>query len=242
LAVLEFISGAPERPRALSEIAAQFKMNQSTCAHLVKTLVNACYLEQIAPQKGYILGPMAYFLTRNGPYRADLVKAAEPLMRQLAADIEETVVLAIMRNGKRSILNIIEGNKEVRLAQGWFARDDVYGAASGMLLLAHEDGVHRSAFLAAHGLPDPQVWPGVKDEKGLWLFLDVVKEKGVCCMEVPGSLFVQVAVPVFNGVRQPLALGVPVSKIRFTGASKNRIMNAIKAAAEAIGSALGSRP
>ena len=85
--VLELLADDQEQARPLGVIAARLGLNKATCAHVLKTLSELGYVEQLGPRQGYRLGPMAYALTRGRPYRRDLVAAAEPLMTELARQV-----------------------------------------------------------------------------------------------------------------------------------------------------------
>jgi DNA-binding IclR family transcriptional regulator len=132
--ILEFVAEDPDNPRSLSEIATQSRLNPSTCANITKGLVERGYLEQIAPKKGYILGPMPYYLARNGQYRKDLVSLAHPFMSELADCLQEAVQIAVMRDTNIFILHQIQGNQALQVRSDLLMHHNIYQTAMGRRL------------------------------------------------------------------------------------------------------------
>ena len=66
LEILSRIGENPEQPTLLGDLAEQLGFNQSTCACILKTLVEYGFVDQASPRKGYTLGPMAYYIARHG--------------------------------------------------------------------------------------------------------------------------------------------------------------------------------
>ena len=73
LNILELVSKERDRDFSLGEIANSLNLNASTCANIIKTLVNRGYLEQKAIKQGYKLGAQAYYLTGNFSNRKELL-------------------------------------------------------------------------------------------------------------------------------------------------------------------------
>lgn len=229
--ILRAISEEPQRPHYLGEIAKKLDINQSTCAFVLKTMVECGFVDQEAPRRGYTLGPMAYYITRNGPYRKDIVNAAKPLMRELVEGIKESAVIAVMQSGRRITLCVMEADQEVQICRDCLLRDDVYRTATGILLLAYLSQSEIKAFIAKHGLSS-FLWPEVRTEDDLKDNLRRIRENQVAINQ--SSQYTQIAVPIREGEKVVAALGVPVPKFRFESDTKERIIQAIKETAEKI--------
>lgn len=238
--VLEMLSGDPARPRGLGEIARQLRFHPATCANIMQALVQRNYVEQIAPKKGYLMGPAAYRLVSRGVYRQDLVAAARPHLAALAQAVNETVLLAVLRNGQRFILCQIDGTQAVQISNELLFQDRTYATATGRLLLAGLDQSGLDNVVARHGLPGAE-WPGVRSAKDLKQSLAAIAQQGWACAPLSGD-----AVGIAFPVRQPdgktaAAAGIFLPAYRFKGAHKRKIIGGLKEAALAIGRELAGK-
>lgn len=250
LRLLEFLAAEGARERPLAEIAEGLDLNKATCSHLLKTLVELGYAEQSGPRKGYRLGPMAYMLSRGAAYRRDLVAAAEPRMADLAREVRETVLLAVLRRGRRFTLCQIDGTQDVQVraepvatAHGgasppWHTTTtvNVYETATGRLLLAHSAEDEVAAFVRANGLPGSR-WPAVTDEASLASALAEIRGAGRVVNVTPTHV-VGIAYPVRQDGRVVAALGLYLPEFRFGGEHKGKVLGGMEHAAAAVSSRL----
>jgi len=231
LAVLEVLSDEPERPWPLSEIAERVQLKLSTCANILKTMLDLGYVEQVQRKGGYTLGPMAYHLTRNGPYRRDLVELAVPLMADLAGEVRESVLLAAISGGRRTTLCQVDGDDVFRIRDGFLLQQDVCRTATGRLLLAHLPEGELRSFLAANGLPAAEQWPEAATEADLARELAGLRDAGrAITLHDPAGI----AFPVSDGRVVVAALGLFLPRDRFKGAHKKRILAGMAATAASI--------
>jgi len=231
--VLEMLSEDPAKPRALSEIAARLKFHPATCANIMKALVARNYVEQVAPKKGYLLGPAAYRLVSRGGYRQDLVAAAKPHLAALAQTVNETVVLAVQRNGQRFILCQIDGSQIVQISNELLFQNRLYATATGRILLTGLCQAELDNVVMRQGLPGSE-WPDVRSVKDLKRSLAIIAKQGWSCASLSGD-----AVGVAFPVRQPngniaAAVGVFLPSYRFKGVHKRKIMSGLREATRAI--------
>jgi DNA-binding IclR family transcriptional regulator len=230
--ILEFVAEDPDNPRSLSEIATQSRLNPSTCANITKGLVERGYLEQIAPKKGYILGPMPYYLARNGQYRKDLVSLAHPFMSELADCLQEAVQIAVMRDTNIFILHQIQGNQALQVRSDLLMHHNIYQTAMGRLLLAFSSEKQIEKYILEHGLPG-NAWPEAGTAEELHAALQEIKSSG-CSYIVKDSQVAGVACPIRENDRVIAALGVCLPAFRFKGEHKGLIMEKLHDAAVAV--------
>lgn len=76
--ILEWLARAESPPRRLGEIARHIEVSPAACSHIVKTLVHYGYVVQVAPRKGYRLGPMAAMLGRHHNPHRFLIEIGQP--------------------------------------------------------------------------------------------------------------------------------------------------------------------
>src|SRR5690606_18070109 len=165
LNILEYVAKHKERACSLTEIAASLELNQPTCANILKTLVDANYLEHLGRKKGYRLGPMVYQLTGDLSYNQNLLQIAIPEMERLTEKLNESCILGIIRNQKRFILHTVNSDQDLQVRSK--SERDIYETASGRLLLAFLPEKERDVLIKTIGLPKPEFWEEVKNRKQL---------------------------------------------------------------------------
>jgi DNA-binding IclR family transcriptional regulator len=186
--------------------------------YLLNTLVESGFVDQESARKGYALGPMIHYLAAQGPYRQDLVSAAEPVMETLAGQLQQTLVLAKLHHGSRIILTVVDGNREIRIRRESLFRDTVLDTATGQLLVAHLPASEQAAYRSGS--------TPFSDSR-----MAAILKQGGATYEPPGSMFVQVAVPVYRGAAVTAALGVSMPKVGFTGKQQRLLIAQLRAAA-----------
>jgi IclR family transcriptional regulator, acetate operon repressor len=143
LTILEYIAQS-QSTTTLGELAAYAGINATTCANIVKELVQNGYLEQEGHGKGYRLGAMACAWGQlAGPYQA-LRHASEPVVHRLAEKTGETSLVSVLSGSRKLVVCFAEGIETIRftLERGVF--DDIHWTGGGILLLAHATEKQRS--------------------------------------------------------------------------------------------------
>ncbi len=215
--ILDYLAEEPETVRTLSNIVARVKLHPATCANIIRTLVSRTYVEQTGHRKGYVLGPMAYYLARRGPYRKSLIEIAQPHITALADTVREHVLLAVIRGNKRFVLCEAEGNPTVRINEELRLGADIYGTATGRLLLAYLPAPQLAVSLSTQGSPG-KFWPEAATEKNMRRRLDEIRRAGFVvhqsCSDLTGIAF-----PVREQGEVTAALGLFLLAHRFKGQS-----------------------
>jgi len=238
--VLELLADDQDQALSLGVIAERLDLHKATCAHVLKTLSELGYVEQLGPRQGYRLGPMAYALPRGRPYRRDLVAAAEPLMAELAREVRETVLLATLRRGRRFTLCQIDGTQDVQVRAEPMVAANVYQTATGRLLLAHARPEEVEAFVRANGLPG-DAWPEVQSDADLHAALARVREAGAVVNVTPTHV-VAIAHPIAQDECVVAALGLFLPEFRFTGEHKAAVLAGMERTAAAVTLRLSAPP
>jgi len=234
--IVELLAKRPGESVALGEIAGELGMGLGTCSNILKTLIARGLAEQIAPKKGYRLGPLAYSLASRGPYRQDIVSVAEPIIAAASTRIDEAMLLATVRGGRRYILCKAESSRmlQVRTDAPYFT--DLYETATGRLLLAYMPDHERESYVLLHGLPG-SAWPAAAGARKLAAELERIREAGVTINDDQPDL-AQVACAVFEGGRAIAAVGASLPAVRFAGPQKKDVLARTEAAARDISSQL----
>ncbi len=230
--ILELVASREGQSISLTEISGELQLNQATAANIIKTMVHKEYLEHIGKKKGYRLGPAAYKITNEVSYEQDLITAAQEVMNQLTARVNESSILGTLRNNKRHILHVVNSNQEVQVQ----LRSDrnVYETASGRLLLAFLEDKQMGNFLKQNGLPEKTLWKEGSTLKALKYELAKIKEEGFVMTHLTNRHVRGFAVPVFADTKVVAGLSVFLPDYRYTSAKHKLIVTSLKEASYAI--------
>ena len=227
-AVIEFIAAQGGRGVLPSELVKALNINQATCIRILKDLLELGYLDQISRQRGYTLGPMMNWLSGNCHYKTELVKAADPLIKELAGKVGQSVLLAILHGGKRFILCHHNFNSSLKVDISAPFYDDLYTTATGRVLLAFASEAERKFAVKTKGLPTDIQWNGADSETGLAKELGKIKtERIVQATGITGSLFI-ISCPVFKNGEFEAAIGMSIPITEMQGKSPVDIIAALQ--------------
>lgn len=224
--LLELLAESPESPRSMGELANHIGVSSATCSHIVKTMLVQGYLEKAEP-RGYVLGPMAYYLAHKGPYRKELISAAQPLLAAFAASTEETALVAVLRNEKRFILCQAQGTHRLQVNTDAYCLDDAYHTATGHLLLAGLSEKELDAFLGRMGLPEPKTWPEAHSPASLREELKKIRDAGTVSRPSQNTIM-QIAYPVMENGKIAAAVGSFVPLYRYSGEHQQRVLQSLQ--------------
>ncbi|HCE45477.1 MAG TPA: hypothetical protein DET40_18205 [Lentisphaeria bacterium] len=237
--LISHVAVEPERTCSLSELAKIIGVSLPACSNIVRTMVHLGYLQSLGERKGYILGPTAYFLTRNGPYRKHLTNVADPLMTALAEKTREMIVLVAECNGKRVELLRFEGDSLVQIREPVInERTDLFWTSTGMVILSHMDEERVKALWDRRS--DSANIAGAGSFKQ---FLDKcceVRRKDCFIKEIdnrhdPLNESVTLAFPIFENGKVCASLGSRIPAFRFTGKHREAVISGCRTTAERIG-------
>jgi len=229
--ILEFVAQHEKEPVPLFKIALHAGLSQPTTANIVKTLMEKGFLEQVSRKEGYRLGIAAYRLTGNASYDQDLIAASKEPMENLARQLNETTLLAQIRNNKRVILNIVESDQPLQVKTVMVA--NLYDTSSGRLLMAYLSPKELETLIKAIGYPQKKTWPGAQTMEGLKSQLQIItKNEFVQTLSIYHT--VGFAVPVYKNSQVVAALSVFVPQSRYTDSHKEKIYKLIRSAAKKI--------
>lgn len=235
LSILEYMGKEPQRPYALSEIAGHLNLNLATCSHIIKTLVESCYIERLPLRKGYIIGPMVYQFSKTGSYRGRLVETAGPFMTQFVKELQETIIISVLVHGKRFMPYFVQGNRPVQINADLFFHEDIYETATGRLLLAYLPSEELEFTLGVNG-DFKHSWVEASTKERLYALLEQIRKKGSAFVSSQES--VAMAFPIMENNTVIAALGVPIPRSRFKGDHKRELLSRLETISRQISSRL----
>jgi DNA-binding IclR family transcriptional regulator len=234
--ILEWLARADAPPRRLSEIAAYVGMSPAACSHVLRTMVRYGYVVQVAPRGGYRLGPMAAMLGRHHHPHDALIAVGQPLVERVADETGETTLLACLHGSRRLILCHAEGKQTIRVSSDAIVLEDIYGTATGRVLLAYLDEGELTSVLSASP-PAGIVWDTAASMEELTAALVSTREAGFA-VNPDHEDMAQVAFPVRLGGSVVASIGCFAPVYRFDEEHRSEMISALRAAAADLSGAL----
>jgi len=235
LGILEFIASRRGVPTLAPELLRSMPdLTQPTCVRLLKTLCKAGYLEQLSRQKGYVLGPLAYYLGNASSYREELVSVARPVLVEFAAKYGQSILLTVRHGDFRTIPFGINTPTGIKLDLSRARYCDLTLSSTGRLLLSMMSEKEQQSFFVRHGFPQGDCWPENVSIKDVLSILQKIKNQGTLVSYHSGRG--AGAVPVKVDGRVEAALGCvwsDVHKLR-----ENEFMAGLTLAAKTISDTL----
>jgi DNA-binding IclR family transcriptional regulator len=224
LDIMEFISKDRYKEFGLGEIADNLKLNHSTCANIIKTLVSRDYVHQSGRKRGYKLGPKSYYLSGNYSNKKDLLRVSVVPMRILCASLNESCILAIVKDNMRVNLHKELSTHELQVVTSGEEKD-AYLTATGRVILACMDSGERNLFFQKYGLPDEK-WLEGKTKHDLIKELDKIRKKQLA-IHYDGAHIVGVGAPIYKNDKVIASLGVYLPVVRFSNKTQELIFSEI---------------
>ena len=146
LSVLEILAAHGEV--GVTEMAAELGVHKSTAFRLVAALENRGFVEQLADRGKYRLGFGVVRLAGAAAVQLDIAREGRPSCDALAADLEETVNLAIL-DGDRAV-NVSQARGPGALStHNWVGQGTpLHATSSGKVLLAYAPDAVREDVLS----------------------------------------------------------------------------------------------
>lgn len=224
LNILELLAENPKSEIGLSEIADTLHLKHSTCANILKTLVNRNYVEQVKFKGNYRLGYMAQQLANFNPYDTRLINVSKLPVEILMNEINETIILSKIKNDKRILIKEINCNQEVFVKTS--KESSVYKATTGRMILAHYSPREFESFFQRVGLPSKEEWPEVESKSDLIDYLTEIRRDQFAFSH--NNHVVGLATPIYINNKIYASLGIYLPDIRFGEPEKSKMINALK--------------
>lgn len=177
LKILKVLSDTPFEYISLKEISEKTQIEKSTCHHLLETLCAEGFAQNSIGSGKYILGPDAYLLTRFGKYNETLISVCHPLLTFLARKTQKTVLLAVLANNQKYIIDKIDLNENIFCHNAQIFTDDLYRTATGRILMSHMTHDEVFKLFQKYGVPKPADWEGIDSFSSLCAALKTVKKQ-----------------------------------------------------------------
>jgi len=214
LNILEYLARV-RQPVQLNPLAKELDIPISSAFRLVKTLENRGYLErQGGEPASYCLGERLVSLAATREQGGSLSGKADPYMRDLAAELGQTVQLAVIKNGTLMyIAQALSPKRNITVFAPLYTPLDVHTSASGKILFAYLDGEQQRHMLetihftrpTANTITDPERFTReatASRSRGYGLDSEEYAE-GIGCLSVP--IFCRDTCVAALGITGPIA-------------------------------------
>jgi DNA-binding IclR family transcriptional regulator len=238
LRIIECLAGVPEGI-TLTQLSAALESPKSSLLGLLRPL---CALGYVVNVNGrYTLGPAAYRLGVSIMPTLSMARIAHPILRQLADQFEETVLIATLdRDAARAIyIDKVESSRSIRYTVPLGTGRPLYCSAAGRVLLAHADNAFIEHYLRT-AVFEPLTPRTVTSPSEVRDLLPKIREQGLA-MTV-GEVSADVAgfaAPIFDhrGVAiAALTMAAPVSRVQTCASTAAKL---VQDAAESISFGFG---
>src|SRR5919107_2401990 len=144
LSVLEILAAQGEA--GVTDIAAELGVHKSTAFRLVAVLESRGFVEQLADRGKYRLGFGVVRLAGAAAAQLDIAREGRRICEGLAADLEETVNIAILDSDRAVNVTQVRGPAALS-THNWVGQGTpLHATSSGKVLLAHAgDAVRKGA-------------------------------------------------------------------------------------------------
>ena len=232
--ILVYLSENRKREVPLTEIADNLNMNRATCANILKTMKELGFIEQMSYRKGYILGEKIYSIAGADNDPDKLRTLLKPLVDDLCKEVNESVMLTVIKNDKRIHLYNAEAHHAIQAKVIY--QMGVWQATTAKVIIAQYGQDKLEDFLKLVGMPGKD-WPEIKTRQDL---LDALSEiRCNRCFTVINNHFACMAAPVFKNGKVIASIGYYLPDIRLTETTRplleSKLLEAARKADEILG-------
>jgi DNA-binding IclR family transcriptional regulator len=235
--ILELL--ARQGDTGVTEIAVELGVHKSTAFRLAAALELRGLVEQSGERGKYRLGLGLVRLAGAAIVRMDLTQQSRPVCERLAAEVAETINLAILDADAAVNIDQVLGPSAITTHNWVGQRTPLHATSSGKVLLAHLSAAAIDARLAA---PLPRYTPGtITDGKALRRELAQARERGYAStVEELEEGLNAVAAPIFADNGQVVAaISVSGPSFRLTSGRIPAVAEAVRRAAADVSARLG---
>jgi DNA-binding IclR family transcriptional regulator len=174
LSVLEILAAQGEA--GVTEVAAELGVHKSTAFRLVAVLESRGFVEQLADRGKYRLGFGVVRLAGAAAAQLDIAQEGRPICEALAADLGETVNIAILDTDRAVNVSQVRGPAALS-THNWVGQGTpLHATSSGKVLLAHAPDAVRKGVLSRDLLRFTAAT--ISDPEALRKQLDGIVERG----------------------------------------------------------------
>lgn len=213
LDILMCISDNHGQPVTISEISKKTNINQATCCHIIETLVERGFLNQVSRSAGYVLGVYAYNLTRYKDFHRDLILTCMPILRWMQNKTGYTSLLSNLIDGEKFVLCYSENPDNPLSNKGDLYKGSLYDTATGRAMLSTLKSKELKQTVLKVGLPKQEEWKDIDTFEKLETELNKLSKTKVIKVEYNQDKYIcKLGIPLIGPKGQRFAIGLEIKK------------------------------
>ena len=161
----------------ISEISSGLGIPKSSAHSIIMTMLENGILQRNPETRRVHLGPRLIELGNDAQTHLDLVRIANPLIRQLNEQTDETVHLTIFDRDEVLYVDCVESKKRLRTYSVIGVRAPLYCTSVGKAILAFQPIDEVERIIDTYGLP-PVTTNTITDRESLLADLAKVRQRG----------------------------------------------------------------
>jgi len=238
LDILEALAGADEA-LGVTELARALGLKTPTTHNLLRTLVDRGYVARDEATRKYRLGHRCAALGEAFERALRLPDVAEPHLRALSGELNESIVLGVLEQGEVVFVARVEARRMLAVNFDHASVADGYNTVCWRVLLAHLSPEALRAYVAAHPIARSRA-EDIGSRRALTRVLAQARRLGYCAYWRERHTVLAIAAPVLDATgRAVAAVGVALPGSRFRERDRGRIVDAVCRAADRISTELG---
>ena len=219
--ILEYVAEEINRPKLMGNIAKDLKLNTSTCANIIKTLVNRGLLRKADDEKGYLIGVRLIEISNGSLGFSDLIARANRLFEDKTKSLDENCLIAVLKEDMRQI---IFNKPSTQLIQATTPTEKLaYDSSTGRLLIAFLDEKDLQLYIKKYGLPNKNTWFGATSRIGFFDEIKKIKSQGYALIQDTVQV-IGVAAPIHKGDKVIASFSIYLPSFRFDNKVKANII------------------
>jgi IclR family acetate operon transcriptional repressor len=232
LGLLELIDAAGSEGIGLSDLASEAGLKTPTAHNLLNTLIALGYVRRSERSKRYRLGGRALALGQGRTAMDQLAAAAKQPLNDLLDAVNETIILAAYRGGRRHTIFSLESRRDLRVGAPLGADNHFYGTATGRSLLAQLDNEELAAITNRLDRR-AELWPETATEAQFKAVLAHIAKTGVA--ELHKDHIEALAVPLpLSSSGMTASLGLFYPAVRDNPERRRTLVDALNHAARKV--------
>ncbi len=230
--ILEKIASSELAALTPAQLADELKLNRATCSRILKQLLEMGYVIKISRQQGYAAGPRLHTVGNICHYSKLLLQCAIPVIDRCASELQGSVLLSQLCNGRRYILHHRNCDPALHVNINRPCYDDIFVTATGLLLAAYCSKSERVNCFKIQKLHNGAFPEEFSNAEAIHDKLDNIRKQG--CVKMDRGYQWVYAYPVKTGNQVNTAVGMSILKSRHTPELHQKICRTLEAAAEEI--------
>lgn len=230
LQILDFV-GESKEGLTQKDFITGLGVPKSSMSALLSTLTTNEYLSFNAISRHYRLGPRILTLAGNYLASLDIVRIAEPIIREVAAQVDESTELTIRSGQDIQTIFYVDCTKPVQRVIDLGARSPLHVTAAGKAILANQSNEIINEYLETADMT-PTTENSKTDPELIKQELDIVRKSGIAyCREERFIGIMAIAAPIFDRKGDVAgSIVIPVPTIRFDQKKEQELEQALRSA------------